>query len=324
VGYAMVMGEALIDLLEADLDSGQVYRQAIGGAPLNVAVGVARLGGDVRYAGTLGTDVLGDRIAAFLRDAGVDSRDVRRVAVPTTLAVTTFEGAEPTFTFYGEPPSYALLDADDLDLSAVAAAAVLYTGSICLLREPFRTAALAAWSAAAPSSSAPSSSGLSASGPLRVFDPNVRPTLLPDKAAADALRELVEHFFSTADLVKLSSADAVVLYGEHDPAAAAARIRALGAGAVVVTCGSKGAYVDASDGATMIPAPVVDAIDATGAGDSVMAALVSRLLHGGRPAGLTGWTDHVRFALSVAGLVCERQGGATAMPTPADLQARWG
>jgi fructokinase len=355
VGYAMVMGEALIDLLEAELDSEQVYRQAIGGAPLNVAVGVARLGGDARYAGALGKDVLGDRIAAFLRDAGVDSRGVRRVAVPTTLAVTTFEGAEPTFTFYGEPPSYALLGTDDLDLAAVAGAAVLYTGSICLLREPFRTAALAAWSAAAPppsgpspvaepsssgpsfsgpaaatpspsgpSAATPSFSGPSASAPLRVFDPNVRPTLLPDKAAVDALRELVEQFFATADLVKLSSADAVVLYGEHDPAVAAARIRALGAGAVVVTCGSKGAHVDAADGAIMIPAPVVAAVDATGAGDSVMAALVSRLLIGGRPAGLADWTGHVRFALSVAGLVCERQGGATAMPTPADLQARWG
>jgi fructokinase len=375
VGYAMVMGEALIDLLEAELDSEQVYRQAIGGAPLNVAVGVARLGGDARYAGALGKDVLGDRIAAFLRDAGVDSRGVRRVAVPTTLAVTTFEGAEPTFTFYGEPPSYALLGTDDLDLAAVAGAAVLYTGSICLLREPFRTAALAAWSAAAPppsgpspvaepsssgpsfsgpsaatpspsgpsaatpspsgpsaatpspsgpSAATPSSSGPSASAPLRVFDPNVRPTLLADKAAVDALRELVEQFFATADLVKLSSADAVVLYGEHDPAVAAARIRALGAGAVVVTCGSKGAHVDAADGAIMIPAPVVAAVDATGAGDSVMAALISRLLIGGRPAGLADWTGHVRFALSVAGLVCERQGGATAMPTPADLQARWG
>jgi fructokinase len=309
VGYAMVMGEALIDLLEADLDGERIYRQAIGGAPLNVAVGVARLGGDVRFAGTLSTDVLGDRMAAFLRAAGVDGQGVRRVGVPTTLAVTTFEGAEPTFTFYGEPPSYALLTPADLDVPAIAGAAVLYAGSISLLREPFLAAARAAWSTA---------------GPLRVFDPNVRPTLLPGTAAVDALRDLTEEFFATADLVKLSSADAVALYGEHDPAAAAAHILTLGAGAVVVTCGSRGAHVATRDGATDIPAPLVEAVDATGAGDSVMAALISRLLTGGRPTGPAAWTGHVRFALSVAGLVCERQGGATAMPTPADLLARWG
>lgn len=313
MGYAMVMGEALIDLLEADLDGEQVYRQAIGGAPLNVAVGVARLGGVARFAGSLSTDVLGDRMADFLRAAGVDGQGVRRVAVPTTLAVTTFEGAEPTFTFYGEPPSYALLAPADVDLPAVGAAAVLYAGSISLLREPFLSAARAAWT-----------HGLSTGGPLRVFDPNVRPTLLPDTAAVDALRDLTEEFFSTADLVKLSSADAIALYGDHDPAAAASRIRALGAGAVVVTCGSRGAHVAAHDGATDIPAPLVKAIDATGAGDSVMAALISRLLTDGHPAGLIDWAAHVRFALSVAGLVCERQGGATAMPSPSDLRARWG
>ncbi|BAL86880.1 putative PfkB-family carbohydrate kinase [Actinoplanes missouriensis 431] len=308
MGYAMVMGEALIDLLEAEAGPDLIYRQAIGGAPLNVAVAVSRLGGDVEFAGSLGTDVLGDRIAALLAEAGVGGRGIRRVAVPTTLAVTTFEGAEPTFTFYGEPPSYALLGPGDLDLGRVAGADVLYTGSICLLREPFRSAARAAWEV---------------TGPVKVFDPNVRPTLLPDDAAVDALRELVEEFFATADLVKLSSADALVLYREPDPAAAAQRILALGADAVVVTCGSKGAYVATAAGGGMLPAPKVSAVDATGAGDSVMGALISRLLAEGRPAARDDWERHVRFALGVAGLVCERQGGATAMPTEAELTARW-
>lgn len=309
MGYAMVMGEALIDLLEADADGELIYRQAIGGAPLNVAVGVARLGGEVQYTGSLSDDVLGDRIAAFLREAGVGRAGVRRVPVPTTLAVTTFEGAEPTFTFYGEPPSYALLGPGDLDPSAIAGAAVLYTGSICLLREPFLAAAREAWAT---------------SGPIRVFDPNVRPTLLPTASAVDALRSLVEEFFASADLVKLSAADAEVLYGTPEAAEAAAHIRGLGAGAVVVTRGSQGAYVAAADGAAMLPAPSVAAVDATGAGDSVMGALVRRLLAEGLPAGVADWQRHVRFALAVAGLVCERQGGATAMPTAAELTGRWG
>jgi fructokinase len=305
----VVLGEALVDLLEADLDGELIYRQAIGGAPLNVAVGATRLGGDVRYVGSLSNDILGDRLSAFLRTAGVGLGGVKRVPVPTTLAVTTFVGAEPSFAFYGEPPSYALLEPGDLDLETIGNSAVLYAGSICLLREPFRAAARAAWQTA---------------GPLRVFDPNVRPTLLPDARAVADLRDLVEEFFATADLVKLSSADAVVLYDGAEPAAAAEHIRKLGARAVVVTCGAKGAYVAAEDGASMLPAPSVAAIDATGAGDSVMGALVRRLLVDGFPADLAGWQRNVRFALAVAGLVCERQGGATAMPTNEELVARWG
>ena len=309
MGYAVVLGEALVDLLEAELEGELIYRQAIGGGPLNVSVCATRLGADVQFAGSFGDDILGDRLAAFLGSVGVGTGGVKRVAVPTTLAVTTFEGAEPTFTFYGEPPSYALLAPADLDLAAIAGADVLYAGSIALLREPFVSAARTAWGTP---------------GPLRVFDPNVRPTLLPDASAVTRLRELVEEFFATADLVKMSAADAVVLYDGADPAAAADRVLGLGARAVVVTCGAKGAYVAAAGGAEMLPAPSVAAIDATGAGDSVMGALIHRLLADGFPDGLTGWQRNVRFALAVAGLVCERQGGATAMPTNEELAARWG
>ena len=309
MGYAVVMGESLVDLLETEADGELIYRQAIGGAPLNVSVGATRLGGDVQFAGTLGDDVLGDRIAAFLRRTGVGVQGLKRVPVPTTLAVTTFEGAEPTFTFYGEPPSYALLRPEDLDAGLIGGADVLYTGSICLLREPFRAAAEAAWRTP---------------GPLKVFDPNVRPTLLPDQAAVGALRDLVEGFFATADLVKLSSADAEVLYDGAAPAAAAERILKLGARAVVVTWGAKGAYVAGGDESAMLPAPAVQAVDATGAGDSVMGALVRRLLADGMPADLAGWQRYVTFALAVAGLVCERPGGAVAMPTQDELVARWG
>ncbi|GAB2588761.1 fructokinase [Paractinoplanes abujensis] len=308
MGYAVVLGEALIDLQEAEHDGEVVYRQAIGGAPLNVAVGATRLGGQVEYVGSLSDDVLGNRIAVFLNEKGVGTKGVKRVAVPTTLAVTTFVGAEPTFTFYGEPPSYALLGPADLDTATVAGADVVYTGSICLLREPFRAAARAAW--AVP-------------GPLRVFDPNARPTLLPDGAAVTHLRELSEEFFATADLVKLSAADAEVLYDGATPERAAERIRALGAKAVVVTAGSEGAYINAADGATMLAAPKVEAVDATGAGDSVMGALVRRLLADGLPKDLQGWQRHVQFALHVAALVCERRGGAVAMPTLGEVSSRW-
>ncbi len=309
MGYAVVLGESLVDLLETRAGDEIIYRQAIGGAPLNVAVGATRLGGEVQFAGTLGNDILGDRIAAFLRRTGVGVHGLKRLPVPTTLAVTTFEGAEPTFTFYGEPPSYALLEPGDLDTAMIAAADVVYTGSICLLREPFRAAARAAWRV---------------DGPLRVFDPNVRPTLLPDRAAVDAVRDLVEEFFATADLVKLSAADAEVLYDGESPADAAGRILGIGARAVVVTCGSKGAYVATAAGSGMLPAPTVAAVDATGAGDSVMGALIRRLLADGRPADLTGWQRNVTFALAVAGLVCERHGGAVAMPTQEELTERWG
>ena len=92
----------------------------------------------------------------------------------------------------------------------------------------------------------------------------------------------------------------------------------------MVTCGSKGAYVASGPNGVLLPALSVEAVDATGAGDSVMGALIRRLLADGVPADPEGWHGYVRFALAVAGLVCERQGGATAMPTNEELVSRWG
>ncbi|GIF50277.1 fructokinase [Asanoa ferruginea] len=307
MSYAVVLGEALIDLLDGECAGDRVFRQVIGGGPLNVSVGVARLGGDVSFAGSIGDDALGTRIVDFLTSAGVDDRAVVRAPVPTTLAVVTFAGADPEFRFYGTPPSYSLLTEVPRDL--VAGSAVVYCGSIVLLHAEFLAAARSAWSAA---------------GGLRVFDPNVRPSLLPSATDVDHLRTVVEEFCATADLVKLSHADAAVLYPGLSLSSMAGDLLSLGAGAVVVTRGAAGALVAVGDERVELPAPVVEAVDATGAGDSVMAALIAGLLAEGRPDDAEGWSRHVSFALRVAGLVCERPGGAVAMPTRAEVAARYG
>ncbi|MFC7550117.1 PfkB family carbohydrate kinase [Plantactinospora sp. GCM10030261] len=308
MGYAMVLGEALIDLLEAEWDGEPVFRQVVGGGPLNVAVGIARLGSDVEFVGSVGDDGLAGRIRTVLGSAGVGQRGLVTVAAPSALAVATFAGAEPDFRFYGDPPSYGMLGPDDLDRALVEGADVLYCGSIALLCPRTLAAARRAW-------------GLT--GRLRVFDPNVRPNLLTGAGAVDELRSLVAEFAAGAHLVKLSAADLAVLYPDTPVAEAAERLRALGAEAVVVTLGARGALVAAGGEAVAVAAPEVAAVDATGAGDSVMAALVADLLADGPVPDPAAWPDRVAFALQVAGLVCESPGGAASMPTRAQVAARF-
>ncbi|MFB9239131.1 PfkB family carbohydrate kinase [Plantactinospora siamensis] len=308
MGYAVVLGEALIDLLDGECGGERVYRQVVGGGPLNVAVGLARLGADVQFVGSVGDDALGTRIRGFVEGAGVGQRGMVTVPAPTALAVATFAGAEPEFRFYGEPPSYGLLGPDDLDVALIEAADVLYCGSIALLCPPALAAARRAW-ALTPA--------------LRVFDPNVRPSLLPGTGAVDELRAVVAEFAAGAHLVKLSVADLAVLYPDLPVEDAAARLRALGAEAVVVTLGANGALVAAGGAAVRVPAPEVSAVDATGAGDSVMAALSADLLADGPVPDPSAWPDRVAFALRVAGLVCESPGGAVSMPTRAQVAARF-
>ncbi|MFG1652612.1 PfkB family carbohydrate kinase [Micromonospora sp. NPDC049275] len=310
MGYAVVLGEALVDLLDTERDGERVYRQAIGGGPLNVAVGVNRLGGAAQFVGSLGDDVLGGRIRDFLTEVGVGVAGAVTVPVATTLAVVTYAGPEPDFRFYGEPPSYGLLGPDDLDVTLVQGADVLYCGSVVLLRPDTLAAARRAWSLAAG---------------LRVFDPNVRPRLLAGPAALAGLREVAAEFAAGAHLVKLSTADAELLYPGEPVEGVAAYLRELGAATVVVTLGAAGAVLAAAGADPVrLPAPKVNAIDATGAGDSVMAALIADLLLDGEPDDPAVWVERVAFALRVAGLVCESPGGATAMPTRTDVTRRFG
>jgi len=301
-GYAVVLGEALVDLLESSAPDGLVYRPAVGGAPFNVAVGIARLGAPSEFLGSFGDDPWASRLLAFLRDSGVGTGGAVTVpGVSSTLAVTTFQGHEPSFRFYGAPPSYGLYDAPDVDAALVGGAGLLYCGSMCLLAPPVLAAARRAW--AIP-------------GPVRVFDPNVRPVvgLNPD---------VVAEFSTTADLVKLSSADATALWGES-PEDAAARLLALGAGAVVVTIGAEGALVAFQADSVRVSPPTITPVDATGAGDATMAGLSWGILTHGLPTDLDGWVALTRVAVHVAGLVCESRGGAVSMPTVGDLRARFG
>ena len=302
-GYAVVAGEALVDLIESDVGGQTVFRPMVGGAPLNVAAGLARLGVSAYLITSISSDALGQRIWDLLTDLGVDRRACRRVDVPTTLAVTSLRDAVPEFTFYGDPPSFAQVDPTDLDAALIAGAATLYCGSIALLYPAARELAAAAW--ATP-------------GPLRVLDPNVRPRLLRDR---EGLRRTIEEFASTADLVKLSEPDARVLF-DLDPVAAARHLRAAGARAVVVTLGPDGAYADTDGGPVTVPAPPVQAIDTTGAGDACVAALMYGLLTRGWPTDTGAWQDLVGFATTAASLACEVPGGATAMPALDAIQAR--
>jgi fructokinase len=309
MGYAVVIGEALVDLLDGQCDGEPVYRQAIGGAPLNVAVGIARLGGGVEFVGSLGDDALAVRIRDFLAEAKVGQRGTVTVAAPSALAVATFAGAEPDFRFYGEPLSYGLLEASALDLALIEGASVLYCGSIALLCPPVLAAARRAWALATG---------------LRVFDPNVRARLVTEPDTLTDLRAVVAEFAGGAHLVKLSAADAELLYPGASVEAAAAELRGLGAGAVVVTLGARGALVVAGAEPVRVPAPQVRAVDATGAGDSVMAALVADLLADGPVLDQSAWPARVAFALQVAAMVCESPGGAVSMPTRAEVANRFG
>ena len=183
MGYAVVLGEALVDLLDAECDGEPVYRQAIGGGPLNVAVGVARLGGAAQFVGSLGDDVLAGRIRDFLTAAGVGLAGAVTVPAPTTLAVATYAGPSPTSASTASRPPTGCSAPTTWTSALVRARTCSTAARSCCSSPPTLAAARRAWSLAPG---------------LRVFDPNVRPRLLDGPAALDGLREVVAEFAAGA------------------------------------------------------------------------------------------------------------------------------
>jgi fructokinase len=294
-----VVGEALIDLVGAD---DGVYRALPGGAPANVAVGLARLGSPVTLLTRLGVDAFGARLRAHLEGNGVSARDVVEVAAPTTLAVATLDAdGRATYDFYVEGTTSFGWRADELPAALAPDVDALICGSLALAVAP----GAAAVEALVQRERARGAVTI-------VLDPNVRPALA---AGAAAERERVERQARHAQVVKTSDEDVRFLYGDKAIEDVAARWLGLGVSVVVVTLGRAGAYARTrSREVRVAPRLQVDVVDTVGAGDAFCAGLVDAL----RTRGLLG-ADPVRLAdppledllttaTLVATLTCQRAG----------------
>lgn len=108
--HALCIGEALVDLIaDGGPDAASttlLYRAHPGGAPANVAVAVARLGGGSRFLGKIATDAMGQLVFRALVDNRVDVRYVRRSgSATTTVALVSVDANQGRrFTFVPTPP----------------------------------------------------------------------------------------------------------------------------------------------------------------------------------------------------------------------------
>ncbi|MFD5876629.1 PfkB family carbohydrate kinase [Streptomyces sp. NPDC060322] len=296
-GAVLVLGEALVDLVPVGGDGG-VREARFGGAPANVAVGLAGLGTPVSFAGGLGDDGFAAMIEARLRAAGTDLSLCARSALPTALAVAEPDARGTGYHFHLQDTATFRLP----DLSAEAAGfGAVYVGGLAAVVEPAASAVRATALAAAGQS-------------LLVVDPNVRRdrTLGPDHGAA-ALRDLC----GLAQVVKASDEDLETLWPGVPPEETCRKLAA-GGRLVVLTRGARGstAYT-ATAPPVSVPATPVEVVDTIGAGDAFAAGLVSRMCARGSFTAHPGpeeVRDMLSHATQAAASVCARAGTELSAP----------
>ncbi|MFD8661287.1 PfkB family carbohydrate kinase [Streptomyces globisporus] len=296
-GSVLVLGEALVDLVPAGKDAAVRVAQP-GGAPANVAVGLARLGGRPSFVGGLGDDAFGSRIEAWLTGAGVDLSLSARPPLPTALAVADPGEHGNTYRFHlGDTATFAL----PVRTAEVSRFGSVYVGGLAAVVEPAAEVVAATARAAARS------------GVLAV-DPNVREdrTLDPVRSL-ERLRELC----GLARVVKASDEDLVRLWPDEEPEASCRRLAGQGR-LVVLTRGARGATAYVQDApAVSVPALAVRVVNTIGAGDAFMAGMLAWLgAETGWRTGLSGAEARsmLEYAAATAASVCARAGTEPTAP----------
>lgn len=321
--YIISTGEMLIDFIPNLPSSGGIggslcYHPYPGGAPANVAVAIARLGGAARFIGKLSEDGFGQMLAQELVDNHVDTGYLKTTRqAPTSLAmVTLLAGGERQFTFYRTGTADTLLEVSDLDWNAWQDAAICHAGSVSLSIEPSRSATLAALDYTRQA------------GCITSFDANIRPALWASNAD---IQDVIEDVIGRTDVLKFSAEEAVFMGNlETSPArpldiqqlyTLGADLLTRGPSLVIITLDARGALLMTADSQVEVLASSVSPVDTTGAGDAFMGAILYQLVERncGTQADLRQLSeDDLRnlgsFANRVAGLSVTRYGGISSLP----------
>lgn len=292
-----VIGESLVDII-SDPRQPQAVQVHPGGSPLNVAVGAARLGLETTLVTHYADDRHGQMIEEHLQANGVTA--IVGGSAPTSTATATL-GSDGAAT-YDFGISWDFNGASLPALAAVEGSTHVHTGSIASLLAPGDKATLALVHASREFATVS-------------YDPNCRPAISPDVAAA---RTQVEVFVAASDIVKASDEDMSWLYPDRAPEQTLAAWLELGPALVALTRGASGPVVLTRRGRAEMPAEDITLVDTVGAGDSFMAALISGLAplgalgRGGRKRLETLDRKELRalaaYANRAAAITCSRPG----------------
>ncbi len=296
----LVCGEALFDFfLDAENGPGEVRFDArAGGSPFNVAIGVARLGGQAALLTGISEDMLGQRLVKVLEQESVTTDYLVRSGRRTTLSLVGVDAeGHPAYVFYGL--GSADCSVTQADLPAIGPEiSGFHFGSYSLVVRPVADAFAA----------------LAATAGQRFVsvDPNVRPTVEPD---VDVWRRRVAEYAALADLIKISAEDLAILYPDVPAQAMASTWLDAGVSLVIVTDGGNAVSAWTGSGLHVrLQPPPCEVVDTVGAGDSFQAALLASLAESGDPKEAVTQLDGTRLeqlvstAIKASAITCSRRG----------------
>ena len=298
-----VLGDAVVDLLP---ESDGRLLPCPGGAPGNVAVGIARLGGTSGFIGRVGDDPFGALMQRTLLTEGVDITYLKQDEWHRTSAVLVDlnDQGERSFTFMVRPSADLFLETTDLPCWRHGE--WLHLCSIALSAEPSRTSAFTAMTA------------IRHAGGFVSFDPNIREDLWQDE---HLLRLCLRQALQLADVVKLSEEEWRLISGKtQNDREICALAKEYEIAMLLVTKGAEGVVVCYRGQVHHFAGMSVNCVDSTGAGDAFVAGLLTGLSSTGLSTDEREMRQIIDLAQRCGALAVTAKGAMTALPCRQELE----
>lgn len=291
------LGEPMVEFNQQQ--EGDLYKAGFGGDTSNTAIAAARQGAKAGYVTALGEDRFGDLLMDLWRREEVDATAVKRdAAAPTGIYFVTHGEAGHQFHYYRAGSAASRMTPADLPLDYLRTGKVLHVSAISqAISESACETVFAAMNAAR-------SAGLEV-----CFDTNLRLKLWPLERARIAIDAAIRR----ADILRPALDDARTLTGIEDADAILDHFLTLGPRLVVMTMGKDGVILATAAARHRLAPHRVEAVDATGAGDTFNGSFLARLIAGDAPL------DAARYANAAAALSTTGYGAVAPIPRPAEV-----
>lgn len=296
------LGDAVVDLLPLE---NRTYQACAGGAPANVAIGIAKLEGDAGFIGRVGNDPFGYFMQQTFIEHQVDCQSLEfdpKIKTSTVLVDLALNG-ERSFTFLVSPSADQFLSKSALPNFADD---ILHFCSLALVGNHCRTTLSHAISQ------------LKTSQGTISFDINLREQMWDDK---QQMRQVITEFARNADILKLSDEELFWLTEDNNWSTALIKLdTSYRATLKIVTKGCDGCIVLWNNHCYHYPAYQVISIDTTGAGDAFVAGLLNHIACNGLPNTSITVDAMISNASACGALATTQKGALTALPTYHYLQ----
>ena len=298
------IGEILADLIGEYNGATVKYERFVGGAPLNVACGIKKLGGSVGFVGSVGDDIIGHYLRNFCSELQFDYLDIYLDPKHnTTLAfVENDPNGERSFCFFRQ--NTADYQIDERRLNVISNANIVHVGSLMLREEKGRQLASKIMELA------------KVHNKLISFDINFRDDIYNSTEEAKAI---YLEYIKKADILKFSEDEVELFTGSKEITSIYNIVRP--EQLVFITLGSKGSYFQYNKKSVVVESIKIKPIDTTGAGDAFYACVLKHL----DEVNVFELNDDVisdilKKANRCGALACSKKGALSALPSSEELK----